>query len=763
MTFLAKRDPDQSYEDHIVQVYEAWDRAVDMYSALVARVCERHGIDQERFLISSLLTVVLHDIGKLSENFQRMMHAGSESEFQRAIRNNFRHEYASVPFVREGARRIAAETGPLLMDAPKVPVEAMAVLGHHKTVNAKLDRFSREREHPDLLAWSPGGVEEGIRVADALFRRRRSTLPILDTERCKERAHKAPVFVYNMHKYVLASEGIREVFALMKGLLMTADWCASARTAEYPMSVLAMPEDVRGYLEDKGQEEGWTFEEFREFQMACGRAERHVIAVAPTGSGKTEAALLWALRQVQQGAVNKILYLLPTMVTANALHKRMADFFRRSDHPVGLTHSLADLVTRQEEEKESTGDAEARRTGLLFGRHFLTPVTVGTVDQLLTTLFNTGRWPLKTFAAMNAAIIMDEVHAYDPYTTGLIFKTIEQLGRSGASIMVMSATMPDSLVEALEEVIKRSGRVKIVRDRELLDASRSRYRVQHDDLLDALDEIENRVASEKSVLVVVNTVKRCQELTRLLGDSDPICYHSKFILRDRKHKEHRILEEKTMLVVATQVVEVALDIDFDALFTECAPPDALAQRAGRINRKRERSGEVVIFRPGPGSDRIYFDDTREEQTPEDSLLERSFRAFAEVNGKDLTEQDLLDLMERVYAGRRVQDHPQFRHVQRWVEDLQKNRTARILDALWGEDEILGTRLERYHQESVIPLLFKDEALGAVPRTRRFYEVKMPWWYVKKNMCVIDDITFCEMEYDDHLGAQFAEDVALRMF
>lgn len=763
MTFLAKRDPDQSYEDHIVQVYEAWDRAINTYSTLIVRVCQRHRIDQERFLISSLLTAVLHDIGKLSENFQRMMRAGSERELQRAIRSNFRHEYASVPFVREGARRIVAEKGPLLMDAPKVPVEAMTVLGHHKTVNAKLDRFSREREHPELLAWAPGGVEEGIRVAETLFRRRNSALPILDIERCKERAHKAPVFVYNMHRYVSASECVREVFALMKGLLMTADWCASARMAEYPMSVLATPEDVRGYLEDKGQEEGWAFEEFREFQTACGKAERHVIAVAPTGSGKTEAALLWALKQVEQGTVSKILYLLPTMVTANSLHKRMTDFFRRSDHPVGLTHSLADLVTRQEEEKESTGEEEARRTGLLFERHFLTPVTVGTVDQLLTTLFHTGRWPLKTFAAMNAAIILDEVHAYDPYTTGLIFKAIEQLGRSGAPIMVMSATMPNSLVEALEDVLENSGPVKVVQDRELLDISRSRYRVVDSDLLEVLDEIEKTVASGKRTLVVVNTVKRCQELAQLLKSLNPVCYHSKFILRDRERKEHRILMESPALVVATQVVEVALDIDFDVLFTECAPPDALAQRAGRVNRKRERSGEVVILRPGPGSERIYFDDTRTEQPPEDALLERSFRAFMEMNGEDLTEQDLLDVMERVYAGQGVQDHPQFKYVQRWVEDLQTDRTAGILDALWEEGEVLRTRLERYHQESVIPLQFKDEVLAAPPRSRRMYEVKMPWWYVKKNLCVVEDISFCEMKYDPHLGARFAEDVALRMF
>ena len=681
------------------------------------------------------------------------------------MKDNFRHEYASVAFVWEGARAIAHEKGPLLPEAPEAPIEAMAVLGHHKTVNAKLGRFSRERERPERLEWCPGGVEEGLRVAESLFQKQDFPLPPLNIQRCQKRASKETTFVYKMHNYVPAPWAVREVFALMKGLLMTADWCASAENVHYPTCVRVGPESVEGYLHDKGRKEGWIFEGFRDFQTECGDAESHVVAIAPTGSGKTEAALLWALDQVKRGASNKILYLLPTMVTANSLHARMEEFFRRFEHPVGLTHSLADLVRRTEEEKEeSTGKEDKRREGLLFERHFLTPVTVGTVDQLLTTLFHTGRWSLKTFAASDAAIVLDEVHAYDPHTTGLIFKAIGQLGAVGARFMVMSATMPESLASGLKRALEKSGPVREVRDQELLNAARSRYRVVKGDLFDAVHEIRSTVVQRKKrVLVVVNTVARCQELAEKLKDMKPICYHSKFILRDREEKEGKILKGKPTLVVATQVVEVALDIDFDVLFTECAPPDALAQRAGRINRTRKGFGEVVIFRPGPGSDRIYFDDTRVEQAPEEALLERSFRAFSEVSGKNLTEQDLLNLMEQVYAGKQVQDHPHFKEIQLGIEEYQKNKVLGILDALWDEDEILRTRLERYHQENVIPLQFREEVFSILPRERRRYEVKMPWWYVKKNGEREDDILFCVMEYDKHLGARFAKEEASMMF
>ena len=99
-----------------------------------------------------------------------------------------------------------------------------------------------------------------------------------------------------------------------------------------------------------------------------------------------------------------------------------------------------------------------------------------------------------------------------------------------------------------------------------------------------LKVLKRQYREGRRVLVVVNTVALCQALSQRLSKLNPICYHSQFILKDRK-----VIEEKlndTHFVIATQVVEVSLDLDFDWLFTECAPPDAIAQRAGRVNRYR---------------------------------------------------------------------------------------------------------------------------------------------------------------------------------
>jgi CRISPR-associated endonuclease/helicase Cas3 len=214
-------------------------------------------------------------------------------------------------------------------------------------------------------------------------------------------------------------------------------------------------------------------------------------------------------------------------------------------------------------------------------------------------------------------------------------------------------------------------------------------------------------------------------------------------------------------VVATQVVEVALDIDYDVMFTECAPPDALAQRAGRVNRfRRHNPGEVHIYRATKGSERIYFDDVRTERRGLSTLLERSWQTFGDRQGL-VTERDLIEMVEKVYAGFDPRDHPAFQAAQATVRDVQ-TRLAGMLDRTLVEERLL-TRLESYHQVSVIPFKFRDEAFAVYPRERRRYEVKMPWWYVKRCREEIDGITFCRMEYDERLGARFEKEESLAVF
>lgn len=760
--YLAKREPRQTYGEHLDAVYSAWCQVTEQHAGLIQRVCDNRSVKVDRLLMSSLLTVVFHDIGKMTVAFQEMMQANAVA-LAKAKQRNFRHEYASFPFVAVAAAFLQKVEGPLLPDIPDACLEALVVLGHHKPVDGELTSFDREISFAGSLDWVEGGPEKALEVARNLFSRRGWELPLVPLEQCKAKVGAETITGLVIQRLPREGPGSRPLFAVLKSLLMVSDWWASASSDPTAVSVksraVVPAKSMRHSIEAEIKAKRGTFEGLRPFQEKCAEAKGHVIAVAPTGSGKTEAAVLWACKQIETEAVGKLLYLLPTMVTTDAIHARLERLFARHKIVVGLSHSLADLSRESSEESEV--DAGEYRQSVLFERHCFPPVTVATVDQILASLLHGGRWPLKTWAAMDAAIVLDEIHAYDPYTLALITEMIREVTPAGGKFFIMSATLPATLASALREPIGKICQLDDIRDSELLESARNHFTVHDRQVEDDVDEIAKHVHAGRRVLVVVNTVGKCQELTEALASHEPICYHSKFILRDRADKEAEIQGIGKRLVVATQVVEVALDIDYDMLFTECAPPDAIAQRAGRVNRRRRQiPGEVRIYRPGKGSDRIYFDDVRTERIGVGTLLERSWQTFTGRQGL-VTERDLIKMVEDVYAGLDPREHPAFLAARDTVRDVQ-TRLAGVLDRTLGEERLL-TRLESYYQVSVIPFQFRNEVLAVRPRERRRYEVKMPWWYVKRCREEIEGITFCRMEYDKRSGARFEKEESLVVF
>ena len=283
---------------------------------------------------------------------------------------------------------------------------------------------------------------------------------------------------------------------------------------------------------------------------------------------RPKAACLWALRQAERGRARKLFFLLPTMVTANSVQKRLVEFFdREQGHRVGLVHSTAELINNGMEGDDA--DRADVRAGYLGESHFFPPVVVGTVDQLLVTLFHAGRWAMKTLASADAAIVIDEVHAYDPYTTGLLVLLIEQLRDLGARFLVMSATMPTDLQTTIRKALEgddgsssSSPSVTLVEDKKYTDSARNVWGACETPLTEWLTttsrdgnpipsnqfrelwgETSERGKSIK-ILIVVNTVKRCQDLAKALRMFDPVCYHSKFVFLDRYKKEKHILDDK---------------------------------------------------------------------------------------------------------------------------------------------------------------------------------------------------------------------------
>jgi len=737
MTFYAK--PDQTYEEHIEAVYSAWKETIHAKRILLERLSKKYNYSFERFIHGSLLTVVFHDIGKMIELFQEMMLAARENRsFDR--NKNYRHELVSFIYTAKYWHLINKDNY-----LSSIPLEALAVVSHHRTLNSDLTAFNREGSAipPKVI---PDGIKEAILLAEELFKKEGVNLPLLkESSKLEDPFKSLSKLIWDgaLSKGIDKDGGekIRTLYFLLKGILHYADWHGSGETS-VRYNISNEPDSIIGELEKRCHNKGIIYKGLLPFQETCGDSSGNLIAVAPTGSGKTEASILWALKNAKEMGKAKILYLLPTMVTANNIWKRLAEFF--GEENVGLTHSTANLFLQNDLIDEE--DIWENRRDILFNQSFIKPVTVGTVDQLLTAGFNAGRWTLKEINASNSVIIIDEIHAYDGWTLGLIISTIRHFSSLGARFMLMSATMPNSLQQIFFNELPNN---TIIKDKTLLKAKRSRYFVEDNYIENALEGIEKAVSGGKRILLVVNTVGLCQKLTQELSNLNPVCYHSQFILKDRKAIEEKI--DDANFVIATQVVEVSLDIDYDWLFTECAPPDAIAQRAGRINRYRDdkRDSRVYIFKASEKGEKIY------NPINDPELLSRSFEAF-KYAPQDIGEEGLVKIVEEVYKGYKIEDSESFRDAIQQYQLSQNNRNM-IFDSRLREDKQEVSRQTKYETVSVIPACFRDEVLNLKPSGRRWYEVKLPLWYVRKNKEEIKGITFCDIQYNSHIGAIFIKD------
>lgn len=625
-TILAKSKPEETLEKHTTAVLEIWAQLRDRYQGI---------IKDENFWRDSFHAVAFHDFGKICSNFQETIRG------ERAFNDDerVRHEFFSGMFLFSNNHT----------HYQKHPESLIAVFSHHKPFNE--DGFNKHILRNTVIRYSieRNVIDEFIEFANQkashykiqpIKINEKDDLKYFITDDYSKLTTWYQRKVYALvNTYGFLDQENREVYIKHKAILNISDWTASGRALEGGISYdkFYLKEKVISKLIEEGKIEIAKSFQFRKFQKS-GIGKRDVIAIAPTGSGKTEAALLWASSKNEW---ERIIYLLPTRVTSNAIFQRLDKYFGVEN--VQLIHSSARLFIKEQIDNNYDQKNYFRDKSLFKN------INVCTIDQILTQGFNLGFWEVKTFNMLNAWVIIDEIHLYSPYTLGLIISTIKYLKKyMNTRFFVMTATMPKKLLDLLQEAI---GDVAIVEDTELLESARNIFETRDSNLNDLIEEIAEQISQKHKVLVVVNTVDKAIELYNLLKPIaektgvNAICYHSRFINKHRSKKEQDIfaLEKNNVggVLIATQVVEVSLDIDFDILFTENAPIDAVIQRAGRVNRKREKeNSKVIIAQHFEISKKVY--DTG-------SVLEDSFTEFNKLRGQRLTENNLTKMVDKVYA------------------------------------------------------------------------------------------------------------------
>jgi CRISPR-associated endonuclease/helicase Cas3 len=662
----------------------------------VQMICERLPLPlaERQELVQVLIEAgAYHDLGKAATGFQEMLRGNGKW--------GHRHETLSTAIVR-------------IINPQLDPCALFAILTHHRSIPEGEASGQNERCLPIYeLPPAFGGTEDDSiwqkmlaelranwnEVSDLLEKLKTELGLVLETITPDDSFFDLGIERKWLKRDVTLQERIRPEHkwraSLLRGLLITSDHIASATdrlTGKHPIP-LNIPRLVEYDETIKAKE--LKSNPLLPFQRRASEAIGNTILKAPTGSGKTLAALLWAKNN--QAENGRFFYLLPYTASINAMSNRFRAIF--DEQYVGvLHHRNADYLFRTMEKDEAS-------VGLLDEQvHFLKsltkemyhPIRVCTPHQILRFTLRGRGWETCLSEFPNACFVFDEVHAFEPLLAGLTLATVRLLQNApfNARFLFTSATIPKFLERIIRDQVGIQDSLVIEpdpqdeADKKVCEKIRHKIEVREGTLLDNLyvfaDEIEE---SGESALIACNHVATSQTVWEFFNQrfDDVTLLHGRFNGRDRSRIEEKITARKTKeelaelkqriasgqckppILVATQAVEVSLDIDYERGYSEPAPADALGQRLGRINRSGSRlPAHVVIFdTPSAGFlyDETLTNTTVEELRKIDLLTERQLTDIVDVvygDGyperaqqefeKGLNNPSILHFAERIVAG-----------------------------------------------------------------------------------------------------------------
>jgi CRISPR-associated endonuclease/helicase Cas3 len=371
-----------------------------------------------------------------------------------------------------------------------------------------------------------------------------------------------------------------------------------------------------------------------------------------TGAGKTEAAVLLAHRLMQSGRGSSVYFALPTMATANTMYDRMRAVYRKlfdsTTRPsLVLAHGAAKMSGSFRESVlpatppaphqygDGTTSAGAHCNAWLADNRkkaLLADIGVGTLDQALVAVLSSRHQSLRLLGLIDTILLVDEVHSYDPYMHELLCGLLRAHATAGGSAILLSATLPhqqrQALLNAYAEgqggppaplqateldaypLVSCRGaeglREQTTATRESVKRTVAPLFLHTPSAVEAV--LAETLAKGQCACWIRNSVKDALEAYQTLTLQHPDwkvdLFHARFALGDRLAIEKRVVDRfgknsssaqrQGQVLIATQVVEQSLDLDFDTLISDLAPIDLLIQRAGRLRRHaRDLKGDRI--------------------------------------------------------------------------------------------------------------------------------------------------------------------------
>ena len=500
----------------------------------------------------------------------------------------------------------------------------------------------------------------------------------------------------------------------------------------------------------------YTFDSLRKTQLIASKTKGSSFLIAPTGSGKTEASFLWADNNQTDNFSKRIFYVLPFTASINAMYNRLVKDLG-SDELVGISHGKASYFIYKSVESGDYDESnfETKRIQNLTKKIYR-PYKILTPFQLIKFFFGVKGFEMGLSELTNSLLILDEIHAYDARVTCLLLESLKILkSKFDVDIFIMSATLPSFLKNLFSKELDISNFISLD-SKELDSFTRHKVNIINNCIENCCDKILNDINSGKKVLIVCNTVDKAQFIYEWFKEKDvdnSALLHSRFILKDRERIEKNL--DNLNLLIGTQAIEVSLDIDYDVLYSEPAPLDALIQRFGRVNRRGWKDDiikQVNIFKIGSDNDKYIYNQ---------NLVNKTLDV---LNNFDiLPESKIQEIIDHVYSeGYDSKNQETFDEVKLSFNRLLKNIVPFIN---FNKDNDFYNLFDSYE---VVPQKFREEYLDEI-NNKRYYKSmsyclsisKGQFFKLQKDNNVEFDCNsntyFIDVKYDSELGLKLSDE------
>lgn len=518
----------------------------------------------------------LHDAGKCSQTFSAYLAAAAKAP------DIARRKFPSRDHKRPGALRAAGLhpiAGPLL---------ATTILGHHGGMHDCADVRSRLAE-----AETDSVVADTLNRFDEFVGPPPFPLSTAGPPWCDER----PITKVGQSAFL---RDIEMLWRFVFSALVDADWLdteahfdrerASTRRPDRPLEGLPGRLDQRRSRLLAGQPDSPVNRARTQiYDTVVARAAEPpglFALAAPTGAGKTQIGLGWALAHARAHGLRRVVTAVPFITVTDQVAQVYRDLLDGDDDPVVIEHH-SQVVG---------GDGLQK----LASENWDAPVVVTTTVRLFESLFSNRPSDCRRLHRLaRSVIIIDEAQAIpvevlDPVVDGLR----ALCDRFGASVLIMTATQP-----TLEHLASTQGR----RAEDLLPQVENWAGVFQRTTAEVRGELSHGevarlVTEHHQCLCIVNTINDAREITAAAG-AEVAVIHLSTMLRPADRRE-RLIEIHRRLgageecrVVSTQLVEAGVDLDFPIVLRAMAPLPSLAQADGRCNRNGSIAGggSTIVF------------------------------------------------------------------------------------------------------------------------------------------------------------------------